>query len=123
MNEKNMTEIETPDGAGLGAPLGSPFIVPPFDTEWNKPKIRFFWWSWHPNYPNWSRYGTKGYETEDEAWEQRCKDINSSTLDYYHNKLVREGDGAFTVVADDPCRKLEVWHKIKANMDKANTKS
>lgn len=108
-------ETSTPDE--LGAAHGSPFVVPPFDAQWNKPEVRFFWWSWHPNYPSWSRYGGKGYATEDEAWEQRAKDINASTLDYYHNKLVREGDGAFTVVADDPCRKLDVWRAIKAKME------
>lgn len=94
----------------------SPFVVPPFDAKRSKPVVRYYWWSWHPYYPEWSRYGSNGYATEEEAWEHRCKPINSS-LDVYHNKLVREGDGAFTVVADDPCRKLEVWRRIKVQME------
>lgn len=102
--------------SSLAAPAGSPFVVPPFDAKWSKPDVRFFWWSWHPNYPQWSKYGVKGYATEAEGWEHRCKPINSS-LDLYHNKLVREGDGNFTVVADDPCRKLDVWWKIKRQME------
>lgn len=106
------------EGSVRHSPIPSPFVVPPFDPNYQKPEVRFFWWSWHPNYPTWSRYGSKGYVTTDEAWEQRAKPINSS-LDLYHNKLVREGDGKFTVVADDPCRKLDVWRKIKAQKDAA----
>ena len=41
----------------------SPFVVPPFNANQSKPEVRFFWWSWHPNYPTWSKYGSRGYVT------------------------------------------------------------
>lgn len=90
----------------------SPFIVPGFSAQWSKPEIRFFWWSWHPNYPSWSK-SCWGGKTEDEAWAELSKPF-ASELSYYHNKLIREGDGAFTEVADLPCRKMDAWRKIAA---------
>lgn len=91
---------------------GSPFVVPPFDSQWTKPEIQYFWWSWHPNYPNWSKSCWSG-KTEDEAWAVFEKPF-ASELYYYHNKLIREGDGAFTEVADLPPQRMEVWRRIAA---------
>ena len=88
----------------------SPFIVPPFDPGRHKPTPRFFWWSWHPNYPYWSK-SCWGGATEAEAWEVRAHG-GAGGLDVYHNKMIREGDGSFTEMADDPCRRLDIWHKI-----------
>jgi hypothetical protein len=105
--------------AEKAAAPGSPFEVPEFSARKKHMERRFFWWSWHPNYPYWSKYGTRGYETEDQAWDERAKPLNSS-LDLYHNKLVLEEAGEYRVVADDPCRRLDVWRDIAAMMKENN---
>jgi hypothetical protein len=87
--------------------MKNPYKVPPFDPNWQKPQIRFYWWSWHPKYPNWSK-SCWGGETEEEAWAELDKPFANS-LRYYHNKLIREGDGKFVEVADLPCREMQVW--------------
>ncbi len=87
-----------------------PFVVPPFDPGKHSPKIKYVWWSWHPNYPYWSMSCWDG-ETEEKAWEVRLSH-RAGCLDVYHNKLIREGDGSFTEVADDPCIRMDVWDRI-----------
>lgn len=79
---------------------GEPFIAPAFDPGRNTPKVSFVWWSWHPKYPYWSK-SCWGGETEDMAWEAMSHP-SAIKLRYYHNKLIREGDGKFTEVADYP---------------------
>lgn len=93
-----------------GAP-GSPFVAPPFDPGRHTPEIRFYWWSWHPKYPTWSK-SCWGGKTEAEAWDAYAKP--GSKLDRYHNKLIREGDGQFTEVYDLPCQ------SVRENTDLCN---
>jgi hypothetical protein len=92
--------------------LQSPFIVPPFDPGKHGPKLKYVWWSWHPNYPYWSKSCWDGDSVED-AWKVR-EDRHACGLNSYHNKLIQEGDGALTEVADDPCREMDVWRRIAA---------
>ncbi len=77
------------------------FTAPPFDPGKHAPKIHYVWWSWHPEYPYWSKscWGGETIEIAMEAKEGR----NAYKLSYYHNKLIREGDGNFTEVYDWPC--------------------
>lgn len=89
---------------------GEPYKVPPFTSGGQEPSLSYYWWSWHPRYPRWSK-SCWGGETEEKAWESRSKPL-ASGMKYYHNKLIREGDGNFTEVYDDPCRVPEVWRKI-----------
>lgn len=90
--------------------MTSPFEVPPFDPGKHAPAVRFVWWSWHPNYPYWSP-SCWGGKTVEEAWAKlACP--SACSLIYYHNKLIREGDGALTEVADQPCQRLDVWQRI-----------
>ena len=92
----------------------NPYVVPPFQVpERTKPSVRYFWWSWHPNYPYWGK-SCWGGETEDEAWESLNKPFADS-MRVYHNKLIREGDGKFTEVYDLPCQELDVWREIARN--------
>jgi len=91
--------------------MKNPYIVPPFAVpDHYKPTVRFFWWSWHPNYPYWSK-SCWGGNTEDEAWDALAKPMADS-MRYYDNRLVREGDGQFTVVAASPCKELGAWQEI-----------
>lgn len=92
-------------------PLKCPFKVPAFDAGDTPPKLRCVWWSWHPDAPVWTRTGWEGV-TEAEAWQVLNSVWVSSTIKSYHNKLIREGDGAFTEVADLPCGRMDVWHII-----------
>lgn len=89
-----------------------PFVVPPFSV---KPKpIRYVWWSWHPLYNWWSK-SCWGAPTIEEALELLDKD--ACGLDYYHNKLIMEGeDGSLIEVYDAPCKRLDIWEKIYENM-------
>jgi len=98
----------------------SPFKVPPFEANWQKPEVQYFWWSWHPNYPNWAK-SCWGGKTTDEAWAALSKPFANS-MRYYHNKLIREGDGQFTEVEDLPCQDIEVWWKIRKQMEEAGIK-
>lgn len=88
----------------------NPYEVPPFEPNWQKPEVSYYWWSWHPKYPNWSK-SCWGGKTTDEAWEALNKPF-ANGMRLYHNKLIREGDGKFTEVYDLPCQELEVWRKI-----------
>lgn len=85
--------------------------MPPFDPGTHRPIIRFFWWSWHPNYPYWAK-SCWGAETEEKAWEVFGSPFASS-LRLYHNKLIREGDGHFTEVYDLPCERMDIWQKCQ----------
>lgn len=96
---------------GLPAVPCSPFLVPPFDPGIYAPKTKYTWWSWHPNYPYWSKSCWDG-DTPEEAREWLEKDIAAS-MHYYHNKLIREGDGALVEVEDRPCQRLDIWEKIR----------
>jgi hypothetical protein len=88
----------------------TPFTVPPFEAPASMTDIKYVWWSWHPNYPHWSKSCWEG-KTEEEAWAALAKPFASS-MEYYHNKLIREGDGQFVEVADVPCRRPEAWENI-----------
>lgn len=90
----------------------NPYTVPPFKPEKMPERIdRFFWWSWHPRYPYWSK-SCWGAPTEVEAHEVRMGP-HACGLDVYHNKLIRENDdGTLTEVFDEPCKELHVWRKI-----------
>jgi len=93
-------------------------IVPPFDPRIKK-EIKFFWWSWHPAYPYWSK-SCWGGDTIDEALKKIDTDYCSS-MHYYHNKLIREGDGTHTEVVDLPCKRLDLWDKfIERENEKEN---
>ena len=91
-----------------------PFKVPPFKSCRGKPEVQYFWWSWHPCYPNWAK-SCWGGKTIDEAWGTLSKPFANS-MRYYHNKLIREGDGQFTEVANLPCQDIDVWWKIRKQM-------
>jgi hypothetical protein len=98
--------IATKDGLDL------PFVVPPFDAGTSpEPQIRFVWWSWHPNYPWWSKSCWGGAT---KAYAMKLLDDPRCSLDVYHNKLIRGGDGKFTEVADVPCKRMDIWRMIKA---------
>jgi hypothetical protein len=100
--------------AHLGRLTKPPFIVPPFDGKVKTPIRRFSWWSWHPNYPYWSR-SCWGGSTIEEAFSE-LKSSMACGMDVYHNKLIREDDGGVLVeVADRPAsRCLDVWQQSTA---------
>jgi hypothetical protein len=90
----------------------NPFTVPPFDGKNNRPMERFFWWSWHPLYPYWSK-SCWGGVTERQA-RKALDDPLAGGMDVYHNKLIRENeDGSLTEVLDRPCQRLAAWRRIK----------
>lgn len=78
------------------------FIAPPFDStrEPSPPQHVYYWWSWHPKYPYWSKSCWGGL-TERQAWES-LKSPLACKMRYYHNKLIREGDLGYVEVADLP---------------------
>lgn len=87
--------------------------VPPFDpgTKKRKPIPRYFWWSWHPLYPYWSK-SCWGGPTEKAAFAD-IKRPEACGMDVYHNKLIKEEeDGSLTEVADMPCKRMDVWERI-----------
>ena len=90
--------------------MKNPYIVPRFDAGQTKTQPQYFWWSWHPCYPYWSKSCWGGHSI-DEAWDKISKPIASS-MRYYHNKLIKEMDGKFIEVADLPCQDLKVWQAI-----------
>lgn len=92
--------------------LFHPYDVPAFKPrEKPEPIDRFFWWSWHPRYPYWSK-SCWGAPTEVKAKTLRESD-NCGGLNVYHNKLIRENnDGTLTEICDDPVRRPEIWKKI-----------
>ena len=90
----------------------NPYKVPPFKAE--PPSVvtyKFFWWSWHPNYPYWSK-SCWGGPTVEEAFAILEQPRAKNTLAVYHNKLIREGDGQLVEVANLPCERLDVWQEI-----------
>lgn len=90
-----------------------PFEVPPFTTKFHFYTARYDWWVWHPLYPYWSRSAWGG-DTEHGARE--AYDESEGSLGYSAAKLVKEEDGAFTVLDErDPVR-LDVWEKISKDM-------
>jgi hypothetical protein len=95
-------------------------IVPPFDGKVKEPIERYAWWSWHPNYPYWSKSCWGGKTVEEAIAALTYPDGGGDRLDYYHNKLIREDDGGKLVeVLDRPCKRLDVWDKcIELNKTK-----
>jgi hypothetical protein len=97
----------------------SDFKVPPFKPGYPKEikrPNRYFWWSWHPLYPYWSK-SCWGAPTIKEAKAEVKKD--GGRLNVYHNKLIRENmDGSLTEVFDMPCKMIHFWErclKLKKN--------
>jgi len=88
-----------------------PFKVPKFDVKDKTLQYHYYWWSWHPNYPHWSK-SCWGAETKEEAWKKLNSGNFTDSLKYYHNKLIREGDGKFVEVADLPCEMMDIWKEI-----------
>lgn len=90
--------------------VDSPYEVPAFNPGPRKPREMFAFWGWHPNYPYWSKSCWAG-ATEEAAWESLASSHGS--MDYYAVKLIKEEEnGSFTVIADIPCKRLDVWQKI-----------
>lgn len=87
----------------------SPYVVPPLDVP-HKPGV-YTWWSWHPRYPYWSKSCWEEH-TLDEVLKW-LKSPHASSLHYYHNKLTYEQGGRIEEILDLPCRRMDVWHKIK----------
>lgn len=86
--------------------------VPPF-KPYKKPAPieRFFWWSWHPLYPYWSKSCWGG--TTIKAAVAILRKPIACGMDVYHNKLIRENDdGTLTEVRDKPCQRLDVWERL-----------
>jgi hypothetical protein len=105
-------EIEYLEELRAQLPAGqTEFVAPPFDGKTKQPIQRYYWWSWHPAYPYWSK-SCWGGATEAEA----MADIEKPTacgMDVYHNKLIREDEhGVLVEVADRPCKQPEVWRKL-----------
>lgn len=73
------------------------FVVPEFDRQPKQAKAKeeYYWWSWHPCYPYWSK-SCWGGGTIEEAKEQYKK--QKSSFDCYANKLVKEHNGTFEVI-------------------------
>jgi len=90
-------------------------IAPPFDPGKHAPKPEYYWWSWHPRYPYWSK-SCWGGESEEYARKQFTHDAH---LDYYHNKLIKEEAGVFTEIDDIPCPRLDIWKRC-IDIDRAN---
>lgn len=93
-----------------------PFEVPPFVAP--PTKIEYVWWSWHPLYPYWSKSCWKA-STIEEA--QKLLDDPFTKLDDYHNKLIRHEGSILTEVLDVPCKRIDIWHKIKKQMESAKS--
>ena len=93
----------------------NPYRVPPFKAQ--PPAhvaYQYFWWSWHPCYPYWSK-SCWGGPTIEEAYAVLEQPRAKHTLAVYDNRLVREGDGQLTVVAHLPCERLDVWQEFARN--------
>jgi hypothetical protein len=89
-----------------------PFEVPPFK---HRPSfITYTWWSWHPNYPYWSKSCWSATSVE-EAMKLLERDY--ICLDIYHNKLIKEDGMTLEEVADVPCKELDIWWEIKRIKD------
>lgn len=89
-----------------------PYAVPPFNWKSQpKPPDRFYWWSWHPLYPYWSK-SCWGAPTKEAALLLRETDMCGG-LDLYYNKLIDES--VWAEVADDPLRETVAWDRIAEN--------
>lgn len=110
-----MNKLESP--TQFGAENSSPFVVPPFSPP-PPAAITYVWWSWHPCYPYWSQSCWKAATIEK---AQRYLIDPRTSLTVYHNKLIRHDGITLTEVQDVPCKEMDVWHRIKAQMDDANT--
>jgi hypothetical protein len=97
--------------AAMAAPKPK-FVAPPFNAETRlkiTPTSKFYWWSWNPHYPFWSRSCWGGL-TEEEAWKDLENPL-ACKMRLYHNKLIREGDLA--EMADlPPCENVEQWNDL-----------
>jgi hypothetical protein len=93
--------------------MNNPFIVPPLIFE--QPRTKYLWYSWHPLYPFWARYCYEA-NTEEEALAMLNSKKHKGTLEYYHNKLVRYDGACFLIIADFPCKRLDVWRAIRRKM-------
>lgn len=91
--------------------MNNPYKVPAFAAA---PQLRrevYFWWSWHPHYPRWSKSCWGGVSIEDA--KAKLELPAAGNMAYYHNKLIRENeDGTLTEVMDVPCKRLDVWQTI-----------
>lgn len=90
--------------------MKNPYLVPPFKADKKQAQKLYYWWSWHPCYPYWSK-SCWGGTTIQEAWVA-FRDARASSLHYYHNKLIQECGEEFIEIADVPCERLEVWQEI-----------
>lgn len=113
-------KLETETPRSLAVIAGSPLVAPPFDGKIKRTAKRFFWWSWHPLYPYWSK-SCWGGVTQQQAIEVRKIKTGGDWLSGYHNKLIRENDdGTLTEVLDSPDQDIEQWRRcvaLKANHD------
>lgn len=100
----------------LGTTSSPPFIVPPFSPP-PPQAISYVWWSWHPCYPYWSQSCWKAATIEE---AQRFLTDPRTSLTVYHNKLIRHDGITLTEIQDVPCQEIEVWQKIKRQMDEVN---
>jgi hypothetical protein len=94
--------------------MKSPYKVPPFAAKPPKEPIKtFFWWSWHPLYPYWSKSCWGGATKEEAVKDIECE--CACGMDVYHNKLIQEIEGKYIEILDRPCKRLDVWVKIYKN--------
>ena len=102
----------------------APCKVPPFDGKVKEQIKRFFWWSWHPSYPYWSK-SCWGAPTIAEALYLINNNRMAWGLDIYHNKLIREDEGGELVeVLDRPCERMDVWQRcIEQNKETENERN
>lgn len=117
---------ETDNSGSLAVASGSPLVAPPFDGKLKRAAERFFWWSWHPIYPQWSK-SCWGGVTQQQAIDARKSGGGGDWLSGYHNKLIRENDdGTLTEVMDSPDQDTEHWKlcvALKANNPVSNAVS
>lgn len=88
--------------------MENPYTVPSFSTFRPCGKLvkTFFWWSWHPLYPYWSKSCWGGYTAEE------ARNVLRDNLSYYHNKLIQQTDEGLIEIEDSPCKRLDIWQKI-----------
>lgn len=91
----------------------NPYEVPMFDAGQSQQTKCYTWWSWHPNYPYWSR-SCWGGATVEEAWKS-LESPWATSMRVYHNKLILESKGRFIEIADLPCQEMDVWIQIAEN--------
>tara|TARA_R110000764_G_scaffold60823_1_gene130250 strand:+ start:299 stop:613 length:315 start_codon:yes stop_codon:yes gene_type:complete len=93
----------------------NPFKVPAFSHAPLEEPIKYVWWSWHPLYPFWASSCWR-YDNPEEAMEV-FTNPRSSSIENYHNKLIKHDGNTREEVLDIPCERLDVWRKIKIKMD------